>query len=142
MASVSSENSQANNLVQLQEQGGAIGALPRGEHGHEGEDHGVDEHGIQRVQRAHGHGQGIRLRVRAQQVGSQGHAYEADDVAGDDARPDGQPAAHQRALHRPSQDSFGKDRGWRIRTQSRLKPREAGRLPTYDAARAAASAVS
>jgi len=112
--------------VQFEEQGGAIDAVPFGKHRHEGENHGVDEHGIQGIQRTYGHGQRICLRVGAEQVGGESNAHEADDVAGDDTGSDGEAAAHQGTLHSASQDSFGKRRGWEIRRQKSPQTTPAG----------------
>jgi hypothetical protein len=53
----------------------------RWKHGNEGEDDAVDDHRIQRVQRAHGHGERIGQAVGAEQVGGQRHPHEAQNIA-------------------------------------------------------------
>ena len=89
--------------AQLEEQRGALRAAGGREHGHEGEHDAVDEHRIQRVQRAHGHGQRIGQAVRAEQIGGQRHPHETQNIARQDAGDDDQSAADQGTLHGASQ---------------------------------------
>ncbi len=85
----------------------------RGQHGDKGEHDAVDDHRIQRIDGAHGDGQRIGAGMCAQQVRRQRHAQEAQQIAGDEAGHNHQPAAHERAFHRAVQNPLGAQcRGW------------------------------
>ena len=65
------------------------------QHGHEGEQHGVQDDGIQCVEGADGDGQGIGARVRAEHVGSYADAEETSAISEEDAGSHYSAAANQ-----------------------------------------------
>jgi len=80
------EKTQAKQRLSLRKSAVRSGPLAAREHGHEGEDDAVDQHGIQRVQRAHGHGERIGQAVGAEQVGGQRHAHETQNIGPSECR--------------------------------------------------------
>ena len=68
-AAAMSRETQTKTRVSLRKRAVRSAPCRGGEHGDEGKDDAVDQDGVERVERAHGDGQGIGMAVGAEQVG-------------------------------------------------------------------------
>ena len=72
--------------------------MPEKQHGDEREQHGVDDDGIEAVERPKGDGQRVGARMGAQEVCCHGYAEKARDISEQDSRPYNQAPVHEPAL--------------------------------------------